>query len=168
MPGLTETSLTNDRMNALDSVRSLVFRYSLMSRAKSVIVSILSRVTLRFDRTARASSAAASSLSLRSRCSLMRSEASDISMSVVSMACQILPSRFFTSSSSSSMTFSFLRCSRATPSISSSTILTRSRILLSVRMLSRMLETIRPSKFLELSLGVWQVPLPFLSREWQT
>ena len=168
MPGLTETSFTNDRMNAFDSVRSLVFRYSLMSRAKSVIVSTLSSVTLRFDRTSRASSAAASNFSLRSRCSLMRSEASDISISVVSIASHILPSRFLTSSSSSSMTLSFLRCSRAIPSISSSTILTRSRMLLSVRMLSRMLETIRPSNFFELSLGVLQVPLPFLSREWQT
>ena len=168
MPGLTSISLTNDRMKARDSVSSLVFRYSLMSLAKAVIVSTLSSVTLRFERIALASSAATSSFSLRSRCSPMRSEASDISMSVVSMACHIRPSRFFTSSSSFSMTFNLLRCSRATPSISSSTIFTRSRMLLSVRMFSRMLPTIRLSKFLELSLGVSQVPLPFLSSEWQT
>ena len=61
-----------------------------------------------------------------------------------------------------------MRCSRATPSISSSTIFTKSLMLLSVRMFSRMLDTIRPSKFFELSLGVSQVPLPFLSSEWQT
>ncbi len=75
LPGLTAISLTNDRMNALDWVSSLFFRYSLISRAKSVIVSILSSVTLRFDRAARASSAAASSFSLRSQSTLMRSEA---------------------------------------------------------------------------------------------
>ncbi len=66
------------------------------------------------------------------------------------------------------MTFSLLRCSLATPSISSSTIFTRSRMLLSVRMFSRMVDTIRLSNFFELSLGVLQVPLPFFSREWQT
>ena len=168
MPGLTSISLTKDRIKARDSVSALVFRYSLMSFAKAVIVSTLSSVTLRFERIALASSAAVSSFSLRSRCSLMRSEASDISISVVSMACQMRPSRFFTSSSSSSMTFNLLRCSRATPSISSSTIFTRSRMLLSVRMFSRMVPTIRLSNFLELSLGVSHVPLPFLSSEWQT
>ena len=139
-----------------------------MSLAKAVIVSTLSRITLRFESIARASSAANSSRSLRSRCSLMRSEASDISMSVDSMTCHIRPMRRFTSSSSSSMLASLLRCSRATPSISSPTIFTKSRMLLSVRMFSRILLTINPSKRLELSLGVLQVPLPFLIRDWQT
>ena len=67
------------------------------------MVSALSRNRRRSFSSPLASSAAISSFSLRSRCSLMRSEASAISMSVVSMACQMRPNRRFTSSSSSSM-----------------------------------------------------------------
>ena len=139
-----------------------------MSRAKAAMVSALSKNWRRFDSMARASPAAISSCCCRSRCSRMRSEASAISMSVVSMTCQMRPKRRFTSSSSCSTVSSRSRCSLAMPSISSSTSFTRSRMLDSVRMFSRRLSMMSFSKFLAFSLGVSQVPLPCLSREWQT
>ena len=71
------------------------------------------------------------------------------------MAFQIRPSRRFTSSSSSSMVLSLLRCSPAMPSISSSTTFTSSVMLPSVRMLERIFSTIICSKRRALSLGVW-------------
>ena len=100
LPGLTTTSLTKEPTKALVSVSSLVLRNSLISAAK---VSALSRNCRRSASSPLASSAATSSFSLRSRCSRMRSEASAISVSVVSMWFQTRASRFFTSSSSSSM-----------------------------------------------------------------
>ena len=66
------------------------------------------------------------------------------------------------------MVFILCRCSWATPSISSSSSLTRSRMLDSVSTFSLISLTMSFSKFLALSLGVLQVPLPRLSREWQT
>ena len=167
-PGLTSISLTKDRIKARDSVSALVLRYSLMSFAKAVIVSTLSSVTLRFERIALASSAAVSSFSLRSRCSLMRSEASAMSMSVVSTKCQMRPSFRFTSSSSSSMVSSRLRCSLAAPSICSFTTFTRARILPSVRTLERILSTTSSLKRRALSLGVSQASLPRFMIDWQT
>ena len=62
---------------------------------------------------------------------------------------------------------SLSRWSRATPSISSSSSFTRSLMLDSVRMLARSSSTMIFSNFLALSLGVLQVPLPRLRREWQ-
>ena len=86
----------------------------------------------------------------------MRSEASAIStLSAVSMKCQMRPSARFTSSSSSSMVSSLLRCSWATPSICSSTTFTRARMLPSVRTLERILPTTSSSKRRALSLGVF-------------
>ena len=82
-----------------------------------------SRYALRWERIALASAAASSRRSFRSRCSLILSEASAMSMSDVSMAFQMRPSRRLTSSSSSSTVRSLLRCSLAMPSISSSTAL---------------------------------------------
>ena len=168
LPGRTTTSLTNDRMKALVSVNSLVFRNSLISSAKAAMVSALSSINRRSTSMALASWAAASNCPCRSRCSLMRSAASAVSTSVVSTNCQMRPSRRFTSSNSASMVSSFWRCSRAIPSISSSTSFTRSRMLDSVSTFSRIWPMINPSKLLALSLGVSQAPLPFLSREWQT
>ena len=168
LPGLTSISLTKEWTKALVSVSSLVLRKSLISSAKAAMVSALSSNCRLSFSSALAPSAATSSFSLRSRCSLMRSEASAISMSVVSMTCQMRPSRFFTSSSSSSMVSSRWRCSLATPSISSSSSFTRSRMLDSVRTLARISSTMSISKVLALSLGVSQVPLPRLRREWQT
>ena len=103
LPGLTSISLTKDWTKERVSVSSLVLRNSLMSSAKVAMVSALSRNCRRSASSPLVSCAATSSFSLRSRCSLMQSEASAISMSVVSMTCQMRPSRFFTSSSSSSM-----------------------------------------------------------------
>ena len=103
LPGLTTTSLTKEPTKALVSVSSLVLRNSLISAAKAAMVSALSRNCRLSFSSPLASSAATSSFSLRSRCSLMRSEASAISVSVVSMWFQMRASRFFTSSSSSSM-----------------------------------------------------------------
>ena len=168
VPGFTCISLTKDRMKARVPVNSLVPRYSLMSLAKAVIVSILSNVTLRRFRIVLASSSAASSFSFLSRSSLIRSAASAMSSLVVSTTCQILPSRSFTSSSSFLMVFNLLRWSLASPSISSSTIFTRSLMLDSVRMFSLIFLTISPSKCFALSLGVWQVRLPCISRDRQT
>ena len=168
LPGLTPISLTKDWTKALVSVSSLVLRNSLISSAKAAMVSALSRNCRRSASSALASSVATSSFSLRSRCSLMRFEASVISMSVVSIAFQMRANRLFTSSSSSSMFSSFCRCSLATPSISSSSSVTRSLMLDSVRMFSLISPTMMLSKFLALSLGVLQVPLPRFSSEWQT
>ncbi len=168
LPGLTSTSLTKEWTKDRVSVSSLALRNSLISSAKVAMTSAESSITRRSASSALASSAATSSFSLRSLCSLMRSEASAILMSVVSMTCHMRPSFLFTSSSSSSMLSSFCRCSRATPSISSSSSFTRSRMLDSVRMFSLISPTMRFSKFLALSLGVLQVPLPRFSREWQT
>ena len=98
----------------------------------------------------------------------MRSEASATStLSLFAMKCQTRPSCFFTSSSSPSILSSLSRWSRATPSISSSSSFTRSLMLDSVRMLARSSSTMIFSNFLALSLGVLQVPLPRLRREWQ-
>ena len=91
-----------------------------------------------------------------------------MSMSDVSMAFQMRPSRRFTSSSSVSMVSSLLRCSLAMPSISSSTALTSSVMLPSVRMLERILSTIICSKRRALSLGVTQAFLPRFMIDWQT
>ena len=132
------------------------------------MVSTSSRTALRSDRMARASAAASSRRSCRSRCSLIRSEASAISMSLFSMKCQTRPSFRFTSSSSASTVSSRLRCSAAIPSISSSTTLTRLAMLLSVRMLERIFSTTSSSKRRALSLGESQAPLPCLIRDWQT
>ena len=66
------------------------------------------------------------------------------------------------------MDSNFLRCSWATPSISSSTSLTSSLTLLSVRMLERICPTTNSSKRLALSLGVLQAPLPRFMIDWQT
>ena len=59
---------------------------------------------LRWESLALASSAASSKRSCRSRCSLIRSEASAITVSVISMWCQMRPSCRLTSSSSSMRT----------------------------------------------------------------
>ncbi len=59
-------------------------------------------------------------------------------------------------------------CSLMTESISSLTILTRSRMLDSVRMCCLIWSTMRRSKRLALSRGVMHSPLPRLRREWQT
>ena len=98
----------------------------------------------------------------------MRSEASAISMSLFSMKCQTRASFLLTSSSSASMVSSRLRCSAATPSISSSTTFTSSVMLPSVRMLERIFSTTSSSKRRALSLGESQAPLPCLMRDWQT
>ena len=127
-----------------------------------------SRYALRWERMALASAAASSRRSFRSRCSVILSEASANSMLEVSMAFQMTPSRRFTSSSSSSTVLSLLRCSPATPSISSSTALTSSVMLPSVRMLERILSTIICSNRRALSLGVWQASLPRFMMDWQT
>ena len=127
-----------------------------------------SRTFRRWAKTALACSAKYSRRSCRSRCSLMRSEASAITASDVSMKCQMRPSFRFTSSSSSSMVSSLLRCSRVTPSISSAITLTRSRMLPSVRMLERILATTISSKRRALSVGGSQASLPSLMFDWQT
>ena len=168
LPGLTSIFLTKEWTKALVSVSSLVLRNSLISSAKVAMVSALFRNCRRPISNALASSAATSSFSLRSRSSTMRSEASATStLSLFAMKCQTRPNCFFTSSSSPSILSSICRCSRATPSISSSTIFTRSLMLDSVRMLARSSSTMIFSNFLALSLGVLQVPLPRLRREWQ-
>ena len=168
LPGLTTTSFTKEPTKALVSVSSLVLRNSLISAAKAAMVSALSRNCRLSFSSALASSVAISSFSLRSRSSTMRSEASATStLSLLAMKCQTRPSWFFTSSSSPSILSSRSRCSRATPSISSSSSFTRSRMLDSVRMLARISSTMIFSNFLALSLGVKQVPLPRLRREWQ-
>ena len=89
-------------------------------------------------------------------------------LSAVSIKCQMRPSFRFTSSSSSSMVSSLLRCSRATPSICSSTTFTRARMLPSVRTLERILPTTISSKRRALSLGVSQASLPRFMIDWQT
>ena len=66
------------------------------------------------------------------------------------------------------MASAFSRCSLITLSSSSLTSLTSSRMLLSVRMFSRIESMIIRSNRLELSLGVSQAPCPRFSREWQT
>ena len=71
LPGLTPTSLTKEPTKALVSVSSLVLRNSLISAAKAAMVSALSRNCRLSFSSALASSAAISSFSLRSRCSLM-------------------------------------------------------------------------------------------------
>ena len=71
LPGLTSTSLTKEWTKALVSVSSLVLRNSLISAAKVAMVSALSRNCRRSESSFLASSAATSSFSLRSRCSLM-------------------------------------------------------------------------------------------------
>ena len=71
LPGLTTTSLTKEPTKALVSVSSLVLRNSLISAAKAAMVSALSRNCRLSFSSALASSAATSSLSLRSRCSPM-------------------------------------------------------------------------------------------------
>ena len=91
-----------------------------------------------------------------------------MSVSVVSTKCQMRPSLRFTSSSSSSMVSSRLRCSPATPSIRSSTTFTRARMLPSVRMLERMLPTIISSNRRALILGASQASLPRFMMDWQT
>ena len=60
-----------------------------------------------------------------------------MSSSEFSMTCHTRSKRRRTSISSASMFSSLSRCSAATPSISSSISLTRSRMLLSVRMFAR-------------------------------
>ena len=132
------------------------------------MVSTSSRTSLRSASIALASAAASSRRSCRSRCSLIRSEASAISMSLFSMKCQTRASFRLTSSSSASTVSNRLRCSAAIPSISSSTTLIRLVMLLSVRMLSRMRSTTSSSKRRALSLGESQDPLPCLIRDWQT
>ena len=91
-----------------------------------------------------------------------------MSRSVFSTRCQTRPSLRLTSSSSASMVSSFCRCSAATPSISSSTILTSSVMLDSVRTFSRILSTTISSKRRALSLGVVQAFLPRFMMDWQT
>ena len=71
LPGLTTTSLTKEWTKALVSVNSLVLRKSLISSAKVAMVSALSSNCSRSFSKALASSAAISSVSLRSLCSLM-------------------------------------------------------------------------------------------------
>ena len=132
------------------------------------MVSTSSRTFRRSARMALASAADSSKRSCRSRCSLMRSEASAISMSLFSMKCQTRASFRLTSSSSVSTVSSRLRCSAAIPSISSSTTLTNCVMLLSVRMLSRIRSTTSSSKRRAFSLGESQAPLPCLIRDWQT
>ena len=66
------------------------------------------------------------------------------------------------------MVRSLLRCSLAMQSISSSTALTSSVMLPSVRMLERILSTIICSKRRALSLGVTQASLPRFMIDWQT
>ncbi|MYC35937.1 MAG: hypothetical protein F4X66_03360 [Chloroflexi bacterium] len=139
-----------------------------MSAAKAAMVSALSSSSRLWPSTSRASSAAASSCSRRCRCSRMRSEASAMSRSVLSTKCQMRSSFRFTSSNSASMVSRLCRCSLATPSISSSSSFTKSRMLLSVRMWSLMLEMMISSNDLAFSLGVWQEPLPSLRMDWQT
>ena len=84
------------------------------------------------------------------------------------MACQSRSIRRRTSASSASMLSSFARSSRAAPSISLSTGRTRSRMLDSVRMYSRIWSMVSRSKRFALRRGVSQVPLPRFSRDWQT
>ena len=91
-----------------------------------------------------------------------------MSMSVVSTKCQMRPSFRFTSSSSSSMVSSLLRCSRATPSICSATTFTRARMVPSVSTLERILPMTSSSKRRALSLGVSQASLPRFMIDWQT
>ena len=66
------------------------------------------------------------------------------------------------------MVSSFCRCSLATPSSSSSTILTKSLMLDSVSTFSRILPTTISSKRRALSLGASQAPLPRFMTDWQT
>ena len=91
-----------------------------------------------------------------------------MAVSVVSMWRQMRPSFFFTSSSSSSMARTFLRCSRVTPSISLDTTFTSSRMLPFVRTLERILATTSSSNRRALSAGVSQASLPKLMFDWQT
>ncbi|MYD74716.1 MAG: hypothetical protein F4Y11_11100 [Chloroflexi bacterium] len=116
----------------------------------------------------RASSAAFSNCSLRAMCSRMRGAASSISRSVFSITRQIRSSFWRISRSSASIVSNRSRSSRAAPSISSSNILTSSRMLLSVSTWSRSWSRISVSNRLALSLGVSQLPEPRLSREPQT
>ena len=91
-----------------------------------------------------------------------------MSMSVVSMKCQMRPNFRFTSSSSSSMVSNLLRCSLAMLSICSSTTFTRARMLPSVRTLARILPMTISSKRRALSLGVSQASFPCFMMDWQT
>ena len=84
MPGLTTISLTKDSMKARDSVSSLAFRNSPISKAWRVMVSTSSRTTRLSESMDRASSAAASRRCCRSRWSRIRGLKSSMSMSVVS------------------------------------------------------------------------------------
>ena len=123
---------------------------------------------IRMDRMALASSAAISSFSCRSWCSRMRGRMSLISRSVVSTTTHSRSILRLISLSSSSMASTFSRCSLITLSSSSLTSFTNSRMLLSVRMFSRMFSMIVRSNFLALRRGVSQAPWPCFSREWQT
>ena len=76
--------------------------------------------------------------------------------------------RWRTSRNSSSAASNRSRSPAITLSISSFTIRTRSRMLLSVRMCSRIWSMIRRSNRLARSLGVVHVPFPRFSSEWQT
>ena len=91
-----------------------------------------------------------------------------MSIPVFSMNCQTRRSFRFTSSSSSSMVSSRLRCSLATPSICSSTTFTSARMLLSVRMLERILPTIISSNRLALIRGESHAFLPCFMMDWHT
>ena len=91
-----------------------------------------------------------------------------MTVSDVAMWRQMRPSFRFTSSSSSSMVSSLLRCSRDTLPISSSTTLNSSLMLPSVRMSERILATTSSSKRRALSVGVLQASLPSLMFYWQT
>ena len=126
------------------------------------------RPSIRVARTPRASPAAISSFSWRSWCSRMRGRMSLISRSVVSTATHSRSSRRRMSLSSSSTASTFSRCSLITLSNSSLTSLTKSLMLLSVRMFSRICWMIIRSNRLVLSLGVSQVPRPPFNSEWHT
>ena len=133
------------------------------------MVSALSRNCRLSFSSALASSVAISSFSLRSRSSTMRSEALGHVYAVAPR--YEVPDAASVGSSPPQAPRRYSPAAHAargpTPSISSSSSFTRSRMLDSVRMLARISSTMIFSNFLALSLGVSQVPLPRLSREWQ-
>ena len=168
LPGTTPISFTNDRMKARVSVNLLSIRNSRISFTCPAMAFSSPNPRIRTARMALASSAATSSFSCRSLCSRMRGRMSLISRSVVSTACHSRSSLRRISFSSSSMASTFSRCSLITLSNSSLTSFTRSRMLLSAKMFSRICSIIIRSNRLELSRGVSQAPCPCLSSEWQT
>ena len=167
-PGLTATRSTTERMKAFVSEISLSRRNAAMSLTLAVTVSSLLDSSRRSAAALRATLAATSRFACHSWWCWRRGRISSTSRSVVSASFHSRSTRCCTARSSASMCSSFARSSAATPSISPSTMRTSSRMVVSVRMWSRICSMMSLSKRLALSQGVAQVPRPCFNSEWQT